>query len=53
MNIIPKEKIAEAIERSTALHGDKEKAIEAVAQSLHLAPETVRECVEAERESTC
>ena len=46
MNIIPKEKIVAAVERCLALHNDKEKAIEAVAQSLHLPVEVVRECVE-------
>ena len=46
MNIIPKEKITAAVARCLALHGDKEEAIEAVAQSMHLSVETVRECVE-------
>ena len=46
MNIIPKEKIVAAVERCMALHGDKEKAVEAVAQSMHLPVETVLECVE-------
>jgi hypothetical protein len=46
MNIIPKEKIVAAVERCLALHGDHEAAIEAVAQSMHLSVETVRECIE-------
>ena len=44
--IISKTQIAGAVARCLALHGDHEAAIEAVAQSLHLPVETVRECVE-------
>lgn len=44
--IISKTQIAAAVARCLALHGDQEAAIEAVAQSLHLTAETVRECVE-------
>lgn len=44
--IVSKSQIAEAVARCLALHGDQEAAIEAVAQSMHLTVETVRECVE-------
>lgn len=44
--IVTKQQIAEAVDRCLALHGDIDAAIEAVAQSMHLAVETVRECVE-------
>lgn len=46
MNIIPKQKIADAVARCLALHDDLEAAIEAVAQSMHLTVETVRECLD-------
>lgn len=46
MNIIPKQKISDAVARCLALHDDLEAAIEAVAQSMHLSAETVRECME-------
>lgn len=44
--ITSKTQIAAAVARCLALHGDQEAAIEAVAQSMHLSVETVRECVE-------
>lgn len=44
--ITSKTQIAAAVAHSLALHGDEEAAIEAVAQSMHLTVETVRECVE-------
>lgn len=44
--IVTKQQIAEAVYRCLALHGDIDAAVEAVAQSMHLAVETVRECVE-------
>lgn len=44
--IILKQQIAAAVERCLKWNPDLDKAIEAVAQSMHLAPETVRECVE-------
>ena len=43
--IISKQRIADAVARCLALHDDQEAAIEAVAQSMHLSVETVRECV--------
>ena len=46
--IISKQRIAAAVERCLALHDDLAAAIEAVAQSMHLKPETVRECLEIE-----
>lgn len=46
--IVSKQQIADAVARCLALHGDQEAAIEAVAQSMHLTVETVRECVEGE-----
>ena len=44
--IVTKQQIAEAVDRCLALHGDIDAAIVAVAQSMHLTVETVRECVE-------
>ena len=44
--ITSKQQIAAAVARCLALHGDQEAAIEAVAQSMHLSVETVRECWE-------
>jgi hypothetical protein len=46
--IISKTQIAAAVACCLALHGDQEAAIEAVAQSMHLTVETVRECVEGD-----
>ena len=43
--IVSKSQIAEAVARCLALHGDIDAAVEAVAQSMHLAVETVRECL--------
>lgn len=44
--IIPKTQIAAAVTRCLEQLGDPEAAIETVAQEMHLAVETVRECVE-------
>ena len=44
--IVSKSQIADAVARCLALHGDIDAAVEAVAQSMHLSVETVRECVE-------
>lgn len=49
--IISKQQIAAAVERCLALDPDLDRAIESVAQSLHLTVETVRDCVEAEQET--
>ena len=43
--IIPKSQVLEAVKRCLAMNDNLDAAIEAVAQSLHLTPDTVRECV--------
>ncbi len=49
--IIPKSKVLEAVARCLAMNDDIDAAIEAVAQSLHLTPDTVRECMATEPEA--
>ena len=44
--IISKSRIAAAVERCLVLDPDLDRAIESVAQAMHLTSETVRECVD-------
>lgn len=49
--IIPKSQVLEAVKRCLAMNNDFDTAIEAVAQSLHLTPDTVRECLATDLEA--
>lgn len=49
--IIPKSQVLEAVKRCLAMNDNLDAAIEAVAQSLHLTPDTVRECLATDLEA--
>ncbi len=49
--IIPKHQVLEAVARCLAMDDNLDAAIEAVAQTLHLTPDTVRECLTTEQEA--
>lgn len=49
--IIPKSQVLEAVKRCLAMNDNLDAAIDAVAQSLHLTPDTVRECLATDLEA--